>query len=590
MRLLISIVPLFAACSGDYEMVNHAPLSKPAPGMTLSPALLVFPEVNEGEAIYRPVTVTNNGTADLWLDSAQVFGEGSFWMATFPEEGIEPGASAEIEIGFVPTGIPEVDSILQVYPEDPEVGDASVELLGTWGTPDLQVWPRSLSYGEQALGCPDDRTIWLTNEGTRSLTVSEMMLESTGFALEDAPELPFELSPEESVEMVVSFAPSAPGERTATLTIISDDPAGPTLAEISGVGDAAAQCVLVEEDGTASGELNLEASYAFADVAFVLDTSGSMGDTLAALHADVSGIADQLGETIGDITFGLATYEDYSYGAMGDDEDRPFVLRRLQSAGVSALEQALATTEIHNGLDHTESTIEAIYQAASGVGYDQDCNGVFDEESDVLPMKPHRLDAFAGQEAGRLDSDTERRGGMGFREDVLPIIVFATDDIARNPAMGDQTPGGCSADATLPAMRRALSNIGAGLVGIAVESEPGDEIFTDLMGVVGSRGVLVPWSPDEGGFQDVVVGAVEEMIASQILAEVHLEVAEDEYGLVERITPDQYLNVAASEAVDFSIGYREALPDGIESASVTFNLVSGDTRLKQYTVEVLLDN
>jgi hypothetical protein len=558
--------------------------------MTLSPARLVFPDVNEGEAIYRPVTVTNNGTADLWLDSAQVYGEGSFWMATFPQEAIEPGASAEIEIGFVPTGIPEVDSILQVYPDDPEVGDASVELLGTWGSPDLQVWPRSLSYGDQALGCPDDRTIWLTNEGTRTLTVSDLMLESAGFTLEDAPALPFELAPEASVEMVVSFAPVARGERTATLTVLSDDPAGPTLTALTGVGDAAAQCVILEEGGAASGELMLEASYAFADIAFVLDTSGSMGETLSALHSDVSGIADQLGDTIEDITFGLATYEDYSYGGMGDDEDRPFVLSRLQSAGVSALEQALATTEIHNGLDRTESTIEAIYQAASGVGYDQDCDGVFDEEFDVLPMKPHRLDAFAGQEAGRLESDADRRGGMGFRDAVLPIIVFATDDMARNPAMGDLTPGGCSADATLPAMRHALSNIGAGLVGIAVESEPGDEVFTDLMGVVGGQGVLVPWSPDEGDFQGVVVGAIEEMIANQILPEVRLEVAEDELGLVEHITPDQYLNVAASEEVSFSIGYREAFPEGTQSASVTFDLVSGDTRLKQYTVEVRLDN
>ena len=590
MRLLLPILPLFAACSGDYEVVNHAPLATPAPGMLLSPARLVFPEVNEGEAVYQPVTVTNNGTADLWLESAQVFGDGSFWMATFPQEAIEPGESAEIEIGFVPTGIPEEDAILQVYPNDPEVDHASVELLGTWGSPDLQLWPRSLNYGGQALGCPDDRTLWLTNEGTRPLTVSEVMLESTGFALEEAPELPFELGPDESVEMVISFAPSARGVLDATLTIVSDDPAGPTLAELSGIGDASSQCVLLEEDGVASGELELEVSYAFADVAFVLDTSGSMGDTLAALHADVSGIADQLGETIEDLTFGLATYEDYSYGGMGDDEDRPFVLRRLQSAGVSALEQALATTEIHNGLDHTESTIEAVYQAASGVGYDQDCDGVFDEESDVLPMKPHRLDAFAGLESGRLEADADRRGGMGFRDSVLPIIVFATDDMARNPAMGDHTPGGCSADATLPAMRRALGNIGAGLVGIAVDSEPGDEVFTDLIGVVGDRGVLVPWAPDEGGFQDVVVGAIEEMIANQILAEVHLEVAEDEHGLVERITPEQYLNVTASEEVSFSIGYREDLPAGTQSASVTFDLVAGDTILKQYTVEVRLDN
>ena len=589
MRLLVPIIPLFTACAADYEMVNHRPLAKPAPGMTLSPARLVFPDVIEGEAIIRPVTVTNEGSADLWLDSAQIIGEGSFWLASFPETAIEPGESVELEIGFVPTGVPEVESILQVFPEDPELDDGLTELVGTWGSPDLQLWPRTLNYGTQTLGCPDERTVWLVNEGTRALTVSELMLESTGFILEDAPELPFVLDPEESVAMVVSFSPVARGDVSATLMVISDDPAGPTFAPLSGAGNTDGQCVIVEEGGTTSGELQLEASYAFADIAFVLDTSGSMGDTLSALQSDVAGIADRLGESIDDITFGLATYEDYSYGGMGDEDDRPFVLRRLQSAGVNALEQALNTTEINNGLDHTESTIEALYQAASGLGYDQDCNGVFDEESDVAPLKSHKLDAFGGLEDGRLDADSERRGGMGFREAVLPIIVFATDDMARNPDLGDQTPGGCSEDAGLASMRRAMNHIGAGVVGIAVESVPGDEIFSDLIGVVGLRGVLVPWEPDDGGFQDVVVGAIEEMIAKQTLAEIHLEVVEDEYGLVEMITPEQYLDVASGEEISFSVSYREALPEGEDTAWVTFDLVSGDTRLQRYTVEVRVE-
>jgi hypothetical protein len=586
MRLLIPITPLFAACTADYEMVNHRPLAPAEAGMILSPSRLVFPEVIEGEAVTRPVTVTNAGSADLWLDGAQIIGEGSFWLASFPEDAIGPGESVELDIGFVPTGVPEVESVLQVFPSDMDIDTGLAELVGTWGSPDLQVWPRSPSFGEQAMGCPSERTLWLVNEGTRALSVSEVMLESEGFTLEDVPELPLVLEPEESVAMVVSFAPVARGAVEGTLMVVSDDLDGPTFTTLSGTGSPEGQCVIIESDGTASGELLIDASYAFADVAFVLDTSGSMGDTLAALRSDVSGIADQLGDTIDDITFGLATYEDYNYGGMGDDEDRPFTLHRIQSAGISALEQALSTVAIHNGLDHTESTIEALYQAAAGLGYDQDCDGAFDAETDVSPLMPHALDAFGGLEEGRLEAGSDRRGGMGFREGVLPIIVFATDDMARNKAMGDLTPGGCSADATLPAMRRALGHIGAGLVGIAVESEPGDEVFSDLLGVVGDRGVLVPWEPDDGGFQDVVVSAIEEMIAAQTLAEIHLEVVEDEYGLVENIAPEQYLNVAANEEVGFSVRYREALPDGMESAWVTFDLVSGDTRLQRTTVEI----
>ena len=589
MRPLIFIVPLFSACTADYEMVNHQPLAKPAPGMILSPSRLVFPEVVEGEAIYRPVSVTNNGNADLWLDNAQILGEGSFWLASMPQEAIEPGTTVDIEIGFVPTGIPEAESILQVFPEDPQLDDARIELLGTWGTPDLQIWPRNMDFGSQTMGCPDERTVWLVNGGTRELMVSELMLEGAGFELEDIPTLPLILEPEESVSMVVSFAPAMRGVVETALTVISDDPIGPAIASLAGAGVADGQCVIIEEGRETTHELQVDASYAFADIAFVLDTSGSMGDTLDALRTDISQIADQISDSIDDVTFGLATYEDYAYGGMGAAEDRPFSLRQSQSTDIGPLQIALSTTEIHNGLDKTESTIEAIYQAASGVGYDQNCNGEFDAETDVMPMAPFGRDAFEGAEDGILAEDSERRGGMAFRESVLPIIVFATDDITRDPSRGDLTPGGCSRDASRASMHRAVNRVGAGLVGIAVEAEPGDEVFADLATVVGGHGVLVPWAPDDGGFQEVVVGAIEEMIAMQVLDEVHLEVVEDAYGMVDNITPDQFLGVAAGEEVAFAVSYHEAMPEGETFAWVTFDLVTGTTRLQRYTVEIRLD-
>ena len=50
--------------------------------------------------------------------------------------------------------------------------------------------------------------------------------------------------------------------------------------------------------------------------------------------------------------------------------------------------------------------MEALYQALSGAGYDMNCDGVYDAETDVLPFIASAADPFGGTagEARRLQS------------------------------------------------------------------------------------------------------------------------------------------------------------------------------------------
>ena len=94
--------------------------------------------------------------------------------------------------------------------------------------------------------------------------------------------------------------------------------------------------------------------------------------------------------------------------------------------------------------------MEALYQGATGAGYDQDCNGSLTSTTDVPPFLADSSDPFGGSGGEAYSSSFAGGGflgGFGFREYALPVMVFATDYDLRDPDAGYGTPGGCLLDA-----------------------------------------------------------------------------------------------------------------------------------------------
>ena len=117
-----------------------------------------------------------------------------------------------------------------------------------------------------------------------------------------------------------------------------------------------------------------------------------------------------------------------------------------------------------------------MYQAASGAGYDQSCNGSMDVLTDVPPWLASSSDPFGGGGGENYDSslaDAGLRGGFGFREYSLPVIVYATDNYMRDADLVGTvsygtTPGGCPIDAGAGDVISALSDIGGYIIGADV--------------------------------------------------------------------------------------------------------------------------
>ena len=110
------------------------------------------------------------------------------------------------------------------------------------------------------------------------------------------------------------------------------------------------------------------------DIAFVLDSTGSMEYEAISLSREFSGIVEEISYIAENAAYGFATFDDYNGGGFGKDDDHPFTLHNQITTDILSVQASLNDIPIHYGGDIPESGMEALYQSLTGLGYDQ--NGV----------------------------------------------------------------------------------------------------------------------------------------------------------------------------------------------------------------------
>jgi hypothetical protein len=343
--------------------------------------------------------------------------------------------------------------------------------------------------------------------------------------------------------------------------------------------------------------MEFEVRYERADVAFILDNTMSMEPVIDAFESQLGAIAGGLSGTIPDLTIGFARHEDYRPDPFTDS--RPFRMQQQQTSDIALAAATIAAPfpNISGGSDWEEASLEALYQAASGTGYDQNCNASFDLDEDVPPFVPSPLDAFFGTAAGTYNPSipgTGELGGMGFREGVLPIFVSATDAGMKDPDAGLWSPGGCPRDATLYDAYIAVSNLGGKFVGVEVLSggltSPLSQMealailtdsYGDLDGDFIEEPMVTSWSPSDSAesFGTNIVEAIEALAAAAVFDVVKLNIASDVDNVVIDIQPEQYETVVAGTPLIFTITVigRVAKKASSKTSEVVFELIADDT-------------
>jgi hypothetical protein len=361
--------------------------------------------------------------------------------------------------------------------------------------------------------------------------------------------------------------------------------------------------LVLHEDGSAYESMEFDLTVK-VDLAVLLDTTGSMGESIYTL--DLADVESGLAADLDDLQLGYATYDDYAYEPYGTASvgDRPFILQHQISDDSTSIAVAVDGTAAHYGGDAPESTMEALYQAMTGAGYDQGCDAGYDSDADVLPFLASSSDPFAGSGGETYDSSLSgggSLGGMGFREGAQPIVAYITDNILRDPDAGDGTPGGCHLDAGHSDVITAASDLGAILIGIQVGTYDSleDQMNalaedSNSLGDVDGDGVhdepLVYWI-DASDVNETLVDAVNAIDGfATTYDEVVLRAADDEYGLIDSISPESYteVDVEATSSLSFEVSYAGNLPatDEAQTLEISLDLVGDGIVLETRTVSI----
>ena len=544
-------LPLFliSACS-DYALDGTDEPHQATPDVAAEPMSLSFGALPEGDSEQLPLTVRNDGDAALEVAAFLLEGDAFTAQGVVTPFSLPAGESVRLIVDYTAITTND-DGALTILSSDPDSPELRVPLHGGYSGPRLEIDPPAFSFEGQLLDCTSEATFTLSSVGSEDLELGEITLGDAHFMLSEEPGQ-LRLAPGQSTTVAVAFTPSASSVYESALRVESNDPEGSRDAALYGVGDPQGACQALTLDFTVEHEV--------ADIAFILDTTTSMGALAAAMGAEFRDIAAELDATIDDITFGAAVHRDYA-PPLGTAGDLPFILLAQQTTDLARVQAAFTNIPlIGGGYDLEEASYEALYQAAAGKGYDQECDGVYDEDTDVLPFHRASDDAFGGSESGTYSSaaaGTGELGGMGFREGALPIIILATDAPQRDPDAGYRSPGGCPKDAGASDVVASMDALGARLIGIGVGWTPSSASYVQLSKIADR---VVTWG-GSGDVKGTIVSAVEALIANVTFDEVWLELASDEHSQVDAITPSSWTDVRSGQDITFTLTVNSGIVD-----------------------------
>jgi len=343
-------------------------------------------------------------------------------------------------------------------------------------------------------------------------------------------------------------------------------------------------------DESTSVSFDLTLAVQQLDVALVADTTAGNDYTLVGLSSKFGFIAAALRAEVPDTNFGFATHEDYATGSMGIlGMDRPFVLRQQLTSSTSQMQAAIDLAALNGGGDAQEASMEALYQALTGAGYDMNCDGTYDPQTDVLPFVSSSTDPFGGSAGQTREASTPgggSGGGMGFRTYSLPVVFELTDASPRDPDLGDPSPGGCPLDAGSSAVLGAASDRGAILVGIVLANSSAQAQLEDL----GLSTAL--WTGSSSDLANDITGAVDTALTHLAFTQVTPVLTGDDPGFVLSISPDRYTDVTGvgrGTTASFTLQLQGVLEAGSGDQFTPLTLqVIGDDQVLLGTQELII--
>ena len=204
----------------------------PEPFITVMPADLSLGDVIVSAMSMGVVTVTNDGSADLEITGVTVGGTNA---AEFTQTNqcvtLAPEAQCEIMVTFAPADVGTRTAQLTIASNGANETMSMVTLTGEGVLgPQLTVPDMPVMFGSAEAPIELDQTtmatLMVSSSGSLPVTVSDIALSGDGaaeFAVSEETCTGDALAPMTVCEIDITFAPVTAGDKTATLTVTSDD-------------------------------------------------------------------------------------------------------------------------------------------------------------------------------------------------------------------------------------------------------------------------------------------------------------------------------------------------------------------------------
>ncbi|MGH9343044.1 MAG: choice-of-anchor D domain-containing protein, partial [Terriglobia bacterium] len=147
---------------------------------------------------------------------------------------VDAGDSTEVTIRFQPTSFGAKSGTVTLSSNDP-AGTRTVLVSGFAPAPRLALAIADRgSFGNCCVGSFKDEPLILSNTGRCILTVTSIVSSSGEFLMPEVLSLPLTIEADGDLELPIRFQPTRFGANSATITVTSDDPAGPHSIAVSG--------------------------------------------------------------------------------------------------------------------------------------------------------------------------------------------------------------------------------------------------------------------------------------------------------------------------------------------------------------------
>ena len=230
--------PGWDACTGWGSIDGRRLLAVAVPAPIIETAIVSggdFGPVCAGAHADQTLTINNTGFSMLLItDIVSSAAEFEVPSVTSYPLAVNPGEAIDVVIRFRPTSTGTATATVTILSNDLS-GPHTITVTGTAPAPRLVLAIAGTGdFGRVCVGSFADEPLVIGNSGHCALSVTAITSSSAEFLPPTTLSYPVHVAPGAAIPVPIRFAPAGHGPATATLTIDSDDPAGPQAIDVSG--------------------------------------------------------------------------------------------------------------------------------------------------------------------------------------------------------------------------------------------------------------------------------------------------------------------------------------------------------------------